>query len=68
MKSVIVTSEIRGALALTDVVLTYPNFFYSPIECVFVLPLENNTILDKFETVIDDIVTTAKVVGKDQAF
>lgn len=65
MKSVIVTSEIRGALALTDVVFTYPNLFHSPIECVFVLPLEENTILDKFETVIDDLVTTAEVVGKD---
>ena len=61
-------SELRGSTASTNVELTYVNPSQdSPLECTYVVPIEKNTLLAKFEAVINDRVVETKVMRKERA-
>ena len=55
LTKVSVNCELRGALATTNVELTYvnPSLEY-PYECTYTFPLEKTSTLAKFEAKIDD--------------
>jgi Ca-activated chloride channel family protein len=68
LKSIDIKSELRGANAVTNVELNYINpTSDSPLECTYSFPMDKNTILAKFEAIIDDRVVQTKVVTKEVA-
>ena len=69
LRSVNVRTELRGATANTSVELTYYNpSETNPLECTYTIPLDKNTILAKFEAIIDDRVVQTKVEEKERAY
>ena len=68
LKSIDIKSELRGANAITNVELTYINpTSDSPLECTYTFPIDKNTVIAKFEAVIDDRVVQTKVMEKETA-
>ena len=63
-----VKSEIRGALASTNIKLSYVNPLEgSKLEIEYILPLEKDSVLAKFEATIDDRTIYTKVAEKGSA-
>ena len=57
-----------GATATTHVELTYVNSIAdSPLECTYTLPVDKNTVVSKFEVMIDDRTVNTKVTEKEKA-
>ena len=69
LRTVNVRTELRGATANTFVELTYYNPSQnSPLECTYTFPLDKNTVLGKFEAIIDDRVVKTKIEEKQRAY
>ena len=69
LRSVSVRTELRGATADTSVELTYYNpSETNPLECTYSFPLDKNTVLAKFEAIIDDRVVKTKIEEKQRAY
>ena len=69
LRSVNVRTELRGATANTSVELTYYNpSETNPLECTYTFPLDKNTVLAKFEAIIDDRVVQTKIEEKQRAY
>ena len=65
LNKVDIKSEQRGATASTIIELTYTNPNpQNALECTYMLPVEKNTLLARFEAVIDDKTIETKVVKK----
>ena len=65
LAKVLVRSLLRGALATTDVQLTYHNpNKQNPLECTYTFPLEKTSVLANFEATIDDKVIETKICEK----
>ena len=68
LKSIDTKSELRGAVAITNVELSYINPTKdSPFECTYSFPIDKNTVLAKFEAIIDDKVVQTKIMEKETA-
>ena len=66
LKKVDIKSELRGAIVVSSIELTYynPNEEKNALECTYLLPLQKTTILNKFEAQIDGKTIETKVVAK----
>jgi len=63
-----IKSELRGALATTNVELTYVNpSKENPYECTYTFPLEKSSFLANFEAKIDDRVIETMIKDKIRA-
>ena len=63
-----ISTEIRGARAVTNVELSYVNpSKENPYECSYTFPLEKTSVLASFEAKIDDRVIKTKVKAKEDA-
>ena len=68
LKSIDIKSELRGAVAITNVELSYINpTSDNPFECTYSFPIDKNTVLAKFEAIIDDKVVQTKIMEKEAA-
>ena len=68
LKKVVINSDLRGATSTTEVELTYVNpLVDQPLECTYTFPLDKNTVLAKFDAIIDDRVVYTKVTEKEKA-
>ena len=68
LKKVNVHSELRGPTATSSVELTYINTnTENPIECEYIFPVDNSTILVKFEASIDGKTINTNVQEKARA-
>ena len=62
LSKVDVKTEIRGAIATMNAELVYTNPSESnPLECSYILPIVNNTVLAKFEASIDGRIIETKI-------
>ena len=62
LTNVEIKSELRGALATTNVELKYLNpSETNPLECTYTYPLEKTSFLAKLEVVIDDRIIETKI-------
>ena len=63
-----IKTELRGALAVTSVELSYVNpSKENPLECTYTFPLEKTSVLSEFTATFDDKVIKTKVKDKEQA-
>ena len=68
LSKVAVKTEIRGAIATMNAELEYTNPSKSnPLECTYILPIENNTVLAKFEASIDGRIIETKIQDEESA-
>ena len=68
LTNVEIKSELRGALATTNVELKYLNpSETNPLECTYTYPLEKTSFLAKLEVVIDDRIIETKIQDKEKA-
>ena len=68
LKKISVHSELRGPTAATNVELTYLNSNEDcPMECEYIFPMDNSTILAKFEAFIDGKTIVTNIKEKERA-
>ena len=68
LKKAEIKCKIEGAIAMVNIDLTYVNFHKeNPIECTYILPVEDQTLISSFRAAIGDKVVNSKVVSEENA-